>query len=192
MHNLSSTDITKQNIIDAFWKLYSKGGMSHVSVTKLCKLAGYNRSTFYAYFQDVYDVLETIENQVLPPDVFMENLLLPIAHLENRSLLLKQLITFFDCYVPYLPILVGENGDPNFRHKFLQKIKPLIQHQLPHNYHSSKQLDYILEYQNTAILSVITKWYQNKKDIPEDELIDLLLNLTTHGTRNILFNPESI
>lgn len=187
MEPIFTCDRTKQNIIEAFWKLYSTGGMAQVSVTKLCKIAGYNRSTFYAHFQDVYDVLETLEEHLIPAEDFKNNLLIPLIHCQNQTVLLKKIIHFFEIYSPYLPILLSDYGDPLFRQKLLKKLTPIIKSQVTNLNYSSKHIDYILEYQNAAVLSTISKWYQNKKDIPEDELISLLLKLTSHGTRNILF-----
>ncbi len=188
MDSLSGIKITKQNIIEAFWKLYSEGGISNVSVTKLCKIAGYNRSTFYAYFQDIYDVLDTIEEQIIPPDEFKNHILIPLMNCSNQAIVLKKIIQLFETYSPYLPVLLGEHGDTRFRSKLIQKLTPAIRNQLSQYTHSSQQLDYIIEYQNAAVLFTISRWYQNKKDIPEEELIDLLLNLTTHGIRNILIS----
>lgn len=190
MSNLSVAEVTKQNIIEAFWRLYCIGGISNVSVTKICKLAGYNRSTFYKYFQDIYAVLETIESNLISAEAFKTELLFPLIHTPNSNELLKQVIHFFDTYSPYLPILLSENGDPHFRHKLLERFIPVISEVIPSTkQYSPKQLAYIIEYQNAAVISTVTKWYQNKKDIPEEDLISLLLQLTNHGTRNILFNP---
>ena len=191
MTGLSSSKITKQNIIDAFWRLYAESGISNVSVTKVCKLAGYNRSTFYAYFKDIYDVLETIESNLITPEDFKEHLLIPLMHCQDDALLLKEVLHFFEIHSPYLPILLGEYGDPHFRHKLMQSFIPVVHDLLPHHAYSEQQLLYIMEYQNAAVLSTIAKWYQNKKDIPEEQLISLLLTLTRHGIRNTLFYPIS-
>lgn len=102
--------------------------------------------------------------------------------------LLKGLLHFFELHTPYLPILLGEDGDPKFRHKLLSQLTPIIMKHIPQDIYRLSHIHYIIEYQNAAILSTIAKWYQNKKDIPEVELISLLLKLTNHGTRNILFN----
>lgn len=99
-HSLTS-QIPKQNIMEAFWKLYAEGGMNNVSVTKVCKLAGYNRSTFYAYFQDIYAVLEAIEISLITPEDFKEHLLLPLIHCHDFSQLLKKFIAFFERHGPY-------------------------------------------------------------------------------------------
>jgi len=189
MIGLSDLTITKQNILEAFWKLYAQGGISNVSVTKICKLAGYNRSTFYAYFQDIYEVLDMLESLIITPESFEKDLLLPIMNSSDEKALLKELLYFFEQYTPYLPILLGEYGDPKFRQKLLTKLTPIVIKHIPKDIYSTPYITYIVEYQNTAILSTITKWYQNKKDIPQEELIDLLLKLTRYGTRNILFPP---
>lgn len=187
MSNLSASEITRQNILEAFWKLYEIGGIGNVSVTKLCKLAGYNRSTFYAYFQDIYEVLDTIESKLITPESFEKDLLLPLMKSPDEEMLLKELLLFFERHNPYLTVLLGENGDPRFRQKLLQHITPIVMKHIPHNSYPPEHIKYIIEYQNAAMLSTIAKWYQNKKDIPEQELISLLVKLTRHGIRNTLF-----
>lgn len=55
----------KLEIREAFWRLYTAKPISKISVKDICALAGYNRGTFYRYYSDVYEVLESIENEIL-------------------------------------------------------------------------------------------------------------------------------
>jgi len=52
---------TKENLIEAFWQIYCEKGLGKITVKEITAKAGYNRSTFYEYFTDVYDVLDQIE-----------------------------------------------------------------------------------------------------------------------------------
>ena len=45
--------LTRQNIIDAFWDIYSKKKIENITVKEVMDRAGYNRSTFYLYFEDI-------------------------------------------------------------------------------------------------------------------------------------------
>lgn len=182
----SATDQTKQNIMTAFWQLYEKGGMSQVSVTKICKKAGYNRSTFYAHFKDVYDVLATIEAQLFSPDLIKGELLLPMIHCHDPKLLLEGILKLFDQLSPYLIVLLGEYGDPRFRKKLLDTLSPALYNSFASTSYTKTQLHYIFEYQNAAIISTIVSWYQNGKDIPKEELVALLITLSQHGIKNTL------
>lgn len=190
MTYISATDQTKQNIMTAFWQLYEKGGMSQVSITKICKKAGYNRSTFYAHFKDAYDVLETIEAQIFSPDTIKEELLLPIIHCNDPKLLLEGILKLFDHLSPYLPILLGEYGDPQFRKKLLDTLSPALYKCFASTSYTKTQLRYIFEYQNAAIISTVVSWYQNGKDLPKEELITLLITLSQYGIKNTLTSPS--
>ena len=57
---------TKQDLIDAFWALYCQKRIDKITVKEITQKAGYNRSTFYEYFIDIYDVLEQIETAIIP------------------------------------------------------------------------------------------------------------------------------
>ncbi|QNO15346.1 TetR/AcrR family transcriptional regulator [Alkalicella caledoniensis] len=57
---------TKQNLMDAFWNLYCEKRIEKITVKEITNKAGYNRGTFYEYFTDVYNVLDEIENSLIP------------------------------------------------------------------------------------------------------------------------------
>ena len=55
---------TKSVIREAFFTcLKKKGSIKDVTVTEVCELAEVNRSTFYKYFKDCYDLVEQIEDE---------------------------------------------------------------------------------------------------------------------------------
>ena len=57
---------TKKNLINAFWSLYCEKRIEKITVKEITQKAGYNRGTFYEYFTDIYDVLEQIEESLVP------------------------------------------------------------------------------------------------------------------------------
>ena len=69
--NASSTK-TKHLIRDTFAELlYEKRNIHKICVTELVQRAGINRSTFYAHYNDIWDVAEDIKSQTL--HAFFEN-----------------------------------------------------------------------------------------------------------------------
>ena len=60
--------MSQEKIEAAFLELLQQKELSAIHVTELCKRSGLNRSTFYANYQDVYDlaeqVLRRLENEV--------------------------------------------------------------------------------------------------------------------------------
>ena len=59
------TERTRQALMDSFWELYRTRKIDKITVQAVTDGAGVYRSTFYEYFLDVYDVLETIERKLL-------------------------------------------------------------------------------------------------------------------------------
>ena len=57
----------KAEFLTAFWKLYERNEIEKISIRELCQAAGYNRTTFYVYYDDIYDLLDkAIESIFLP------------------------------------------------------------------------------------------------------------------------------
>ncbi len=56
---------TKRSIYDAFIELRAKKALEKLTVKELCELAQINKSTFYVYYHDVYDLSDKIENEIV-------------------------------------------------------------------------------------------------------------------------------
>lgn len=185
--NLSQTaKQTQKNIMDAFWELYERERIEKITVAGICKLAGYNRSTFYAYFTDVYDVLERIESEIVKTESFTKLILANLNCTEDKRPIVAQLLELFEENKRYLPVLLGEHGDPSFRHKLLQRLTPAIYGILGYPVSQQDRLSYLFEYQSAAVLSIVTKWYANGKEMPLEEFLQLILDVTTNGVQKEL------
>ena len=57
--------VTKMLIRKEFTQLLKEKPVQSITVRELCERTGINRSTFYNHYQDVYDLLEQIENEML-------------------------------------------------------------------------------------------------------------------------------
>ena len=56
---------TKRSIYDAFVSLREKKPLEKLTVKELCEEADINKSTFYVYYRDVYDLSDKIEDEIV-------------------------------------------------------------------------------------------------------------------------------
>ncbi len=56
---------TKRSIYNAFIELRAKKPLEKLTVKELCEKSQINKSTFYVYYHDVYDLSDKIEDEVI-------------------------------------------------------------------------------------------------------------------------------
>lgn len=56
---------TKRSIYDAFIALRSQKPLEKLTIKELCETANINKSTFYVYYRDVYDLSDKIEDEIV-------------------------------------------------------------------------------------------------------------------------------
>lgn len=170
---------TKQNLIDAFWSLYCEKRIEKITVKEITQKAGYNRGTFYEYFTDVYDVLEQIEQSLIPtldelPPVSMPNMKLGMP--------LNMFLALYDQNSKYYSVLLGDKGDPAFASKLKNSTKPIIQQVFADNPNVDPvELDYILEYILSAMIGIMSYWFRKGKELPAEKLMELMNELMEKG-----------
>lgn len=164
---------TRQNLIDAFWELYCEKRIEKITVREITTKAGYNRSTFYQYFNDVYDVLEQIEESLLPNIEEMPPLL-PTVY--NESVPIDSFIKLYSISSKYYTVLLGDNGDPAFAGKMKNGIKAKLLEQLEAN-ESTMEIDYTLEYMLSAMIGILTYWFKNNENMSKEALVKLMYEL---------------
>lgn len=59
------TRFTKKVIVEAFLSLLREKTLSKITVKEVCEIADINRSTFYKYYLDCFDLVEQLEQEAL-------------------------------------------------------------------------------------------------------------------------------
>lgn len=150
-------------IVEAFLQLCQTLPCDKITVSQLTKKAGYNRSTFYAYFNNTDDLLKQLENELFQlVDTFLPHGLrifrtgMPTA--EER--LLSQ--RFFKSNARILAMLLSQNGDPRFVHKMKNHIrKVLIQNLQLTTQQITPQLQLLIEFIINGHLQVLVYCYEH-------------------------------
>ncbi len=175
---------TRQNIIDAFWSIYKEKTIDKITVSEITRITGNNRATFYHYFRDVYEVLETIEEE-----------LMTIVHKEIQGILNNEQFQEISrdsdvLYAISIPIfkehgekiftLLDKNGNSKFKNKFRESIHTMLIKfwNVPQN---TEYEDYLLEYAYSAMIGLMSKWYRSKEEMSDADFFKMAQGLIANG-----------
>lgn len=175
---------TKQNLMDAFWDLYCEKRIEKITVKEITNKAGYNRGTFYEYFTDVYNVLDEIENALIPSLDELPPISTPTGTI---GMPLDVFLSVWEQNAKYYSVLLGDKGDPAFARKLKNSIKPTIMKVLEDKPDIDlREIDYILEYTLTAMIGIMTYWFIEEKTLSRDRLFSLIHKLMEDGVTSHL------
>ena len=176
---------TRQTMIDAFWELAAIQGIDKVTISGITKKAGLNRSTFYVYFTDITDLLIQAENDIITE--LQERMKTAIIEggFDNFEIISKKMVDVFALYDDKLFMLIGKNGDPNFRaividaatKMFREVFKPL---------ENAQNSEYITAYLTSAFMGALSYWHESGKRISIMELAKILHSLATKGLNGVI------
>lgn len=169
------TEKTKQKFVEVFCELYSQKPIEKISIQEISNKSGYNRSTFYQYFTDIYELLDSVENDLLNE---MKK------ELANKELSLDTVQDTLYCldkkeHLLVLNALLGDYGSA----RFLKRLKKEITlDQLELNVPQNQSLTpYFIEFYLTTALSLFRLWLQRQKDLSSEEFFKLVENLYLRG-----------
>ncbi len=179
------TAATRQGLMDAFWKIYKEKKIEKISINEITRISGNNRSTFYNYFSDVYDLLHQIEEELMQE--ITDSIESRIEELDIHEISSLTTDHFFQIVSPVfltyeekLFVLIGPDGDPEFAaqlrgHLLENMIRfSFIPEDIPHK-------DYLMTYIYSSITSLLTYWHQKGKDLSQEEFLRLGQQLTAYG-----------
>lgn len=115
------SDATKEAIKHALVTLMEREPFGSVSVKQIVAQSNVGRTTFYTYFEDKFELLETIENELLE-DLTLYKGKRSVRPTENAF---DGMTTWFETCFAWdraLRALEGPNGDPYFVQRLARKI----------------------------------------------------------------------
>lgn len=174
------TEKTKQSFISVFCELYCQKPIEKITVQEIANKSGYNRSTFYQYFTDVYDLLSFVENDIL--DYIRKKL----KNTEQTDIKPGDIHLLFEEKGEYLNALLGDYGNIRFMEKL--KCEYFSDGQ---NYCFPKDnslTPYLLEFQISTSFSLLRLWQRRENDLSPDVLYSLIDKLFTSGISSVIKN----
>lgn len=192
--NPLQTELTKQKIQDAFWDIHSEKCIEKITVREITERAGLNRSTFYAYYKDVYDLLEQAEEEIITAlmsehrwhtdDIF---------NTDSYKSDLKNIGEFLQNHQKQLSILIGEKGDPRFSSRLWNTAWRDLRQNIARvaDNPDDPKLDYIVENIINCHAGILMLWFRNGCVTPFEEIADLTYRLMSGGVLPFLSNKGS-
>ncbi|MCC8023609.1 MAG: TetR/AcrR family transcriptional regulator [Clostridiales bacterium] len=171
------TEKTRNAFIKVFCELYKQKPIEKITVQEITRMAGYNRSTFYQYFTDIYDLLEYLEQDVL--DHLRQS---PRPNPQNGldDMFVQRIARLYEEKDAYLDALLGDYGNVRFSETIKREMKrAIIEEQvIPED---DALIPYILESCLSMAFGAFRFWQHNGKNISSEALITLIRNLLTQG-----------
>lgn len=168
---------TKQALIDSFWNLYCEKRIEKITISQITSGAGFYRSTFYEYFENIYDILDEIENTLLEKFTGILTQSLSSFNLEEA---LRHFIKFYENYGSYLAVLLGPNGDHNFIIKIKNTAKNLITNKTNLSF-DDMQSELVAEILSSTVIAMLNYWYTHKDTTSLETVLTIGSNVMQEG-----------
>ena len=174
---------TENDLKQAFWKLYATRPVEQITVSEVAQLAGYNRGTFYLHFQDIYDVLNGIEQDLLQRmSSCVETCMQQLDAGDDPIDCMQGVLDFYTEHREHIVVLLGPHGDPAFTAQLKSLLKPLwrtyVLHKDPEK--NEQETDLVLEYTLSGALFMISRWLQNPHGVSPEKLLHLIYHSALH------------
>lgn len=172
---------TKRMLQQALAKLMSQKEFKDITVKDITDLADLNRSTFYLHYEDTYDLLEKVENEMIGR---FEEMVDDYHSTPNNFSVYKIVDQAFDYLEENMeicrPLFLSNTNSP-----FLEKLMNVIiekgftrQKEVRGDVDPEK-LDYQLQFLAYGIVGALRKWFQEEGYLSKEQIVNLLDQMIT-------------
>jgi len=134
----------KKRIINAFIELRRKKELEKITVTELIKKADVNKSTFYVYYHDIYDLSEQLEEEII--NSIAASIRHPERMIEDTPMVTRELFAAFSQHQNMTSILFSGSRSSILPEKIMAKIEEIIYAHYP-LYKDDLRIHVIMTYQ---------------------------------------------
>ncbi len=177
---------TKAQLRAGLARLMEKKSIKEITVKELVEEVDINRSTFYLHYTDIYQMLESIENELMEEvsHAIEEN---PV-NTEDESchyLLAEQLLTILDNHKDICVALLGSNGDMVFVERMEKLIAETVFRQLNYRFslHEHPDTPYIYAFCLKGCVGMIKTWLCAEQQQSVKHMAELLHRLVANTAK---------
>jgi len=184
---------TKNSIRNALVELIEEKGFETITVKDITTKAKINRGTFYAHYQDKFDLMTKCQEEIMQgmSDIAKRNIPDVIAELGTDSPLNKPFTVFVSIFEylnvnsEFMKAALGPKGDLSFQ----TKIKDFMLKTLFENDQNSLIKEenllvpghFLISYIASAHIGVIQQWLDSERKESPQEMARILSTITVNG-----------
>lgn len=172
------TDATKLAFMEAFIQLNRALPVEKITVKKLTEKAGYNRTTFYNYFADVYALQDYTEEYICKElEVHISN---NLRNVEDRDSFVQTIVGMVTKWRSWTEVLLK---NPTSHHIEDHIKRPIVDYLKEQNHIAPDdvQADFRLYYLASGSLAIMSRWLQDPEVMTIEELASLLQDILENG-----------
>lgn len=186
--NDSRVKRTKKLIKKGLAELSKTKSITKVTVKELTDLIEINRGTFYLHYKDIYELVESLENELY--DNFEKN----IAKIDAKAVILNPIEVLEDfCKFTQenaeeFAMLSGEHGDAEFAHKIGTMLNDKIYSLMIEIYPQMniERYDMAYEYGKFGALGLLNCWLTKHPHWTPRQVAEMWFTLLSQGLSGIL------
>ncbi|WP_039042949.1 TetR/AcrR family transcriptional regulator [Sporosarcina sp. ZBG7A] len=187
---------TKEAIREALIDLIEEKGFEAITVKDLTTRAKINRGTFYAHYQDKYDLLTKCEEEFMQEmaDRIIKNYPNILADIEASTpttppfTIIVSIFEYIDQNRKFMKAMLGPKGDLSFQ----TKLKKFVWNSLfesnenPQNPLIKQEnflvpAEYLISYVASAHIGVLQQWINSDRDESPQEMARIISTMTMNG-----------
>jgi AcrR family transcriptional regulator len=170
---------TKMVLKESFIKLLEKKALSQITIKEICEDADINRTTFYAHYNDQYDLLQKIETELL------DNIKAHIANFNqannnmNAVSIAEKIFEYLKENAKLCKLLLSERGDFSFQKQIMMLVYDMIITELTDNNKITKEdAEYIYSFTITGCVGIVQKWLDDDMKKSAHYMAEIIVKLT--------------
>lgn len=169
------TRITKEIFRRTLIDLLKEKNLHRITVTELCRQAELSRATFYAYYVDIFDLFEKIENDVY------QKLATFLSENDSNESRLENIVSYVGEHDQLFSILLSVDISNDFTRSIIKLSRAFSNP----NVTRTNIYDYLEDYAVSGSTSVLLHWLQNEKRESPQAISQLLTALQSYPNEEI-------
>ncbi|MEK3889468.1 TetR/AcrR family transcriptional regulator [Bacillus sp. FSL K6-3431] len=161
---------SKKVITDAFLLLLQEKSLNKITVTEICKEADINRGTFYSYYNDPFDLMKSIEDEMI------EKMMSAINNSGDESL--YEILNLILKNKEFCKIILNEKSSSRVLNTILNSTYESTiaeKKQLPNA--NETHIEYFFTYATGGTIEVIRKWINDDMKVSTEEVVQILKSM---------------
>ena len=178
--NNRRTLVTKRILRESLLSLMAEKPITKISIKEICDLSEMSRSTFYLHYQDQFELLKDIENEVLEKSFeALEDLGSDFNTLES----IENFLNYVKSNKETFGVLLCQSDTAEFQAAIIDKIAAHVKESIP-DFEQMNSNKYIFVFIMNGSINVLRTWIMNDFDMPVPELAPLIFHCCHNITKS--------